>query len=843
MKKLLRSLLIIFGLIVLTMGALAYWLFYDLPDPATITDQFIIPSVRITDRHGRLLYDVVDANNGRQLNLPLEQIPATLKLATIATEDRNFYTNPGVDLEGITRAFWINLRGGEVLAGGSTITQQVTRNLLLPDERGERTVKRKLRESWLAWRVAREFNKDDILAMYLNQSYYGGLAYGVEAAAQTYFGKSAAELTLAESALLAGLPQTPALYNPLVNPEAAQERQTVVLGLMLKEGYITQEEYDIATTQPLQYTTKPYPISAPHFVMMIQAALDDLYTPEQLYNSGGLIVRTTLDLDWQTHAERIVAQQLERLNHPLNGTISHNADNAALVALDPHTGDLLALVGSPNFFDDEIAGAINMAITPRQPGSALKPLIYATGMDPQRPQPFTAATMFLDVQTTFTTSKGEPYVPVNFSRSEHGPVLLREALASSLNIPAVSALHTIGLENLLPALEDFGLQTFNNPDTYDLSFALGGGEVRLLDLTRAYASFANSGRRVEPRYILDITDVQGNIFYQAEPSPQIQILDSRVAWLISDILSDNTARSLSFGPNSVLNIDRTAAVKTGTTNDFRDNWTVGYTPDLVVGVWVGNADLEPMRDVTGLSGAGPIWHNFMRRVLTGAPNRPFVRPPGLSQTEVCVLSGLLPSDACPFTRPEWFIDGTAPRTIDRLYQRIMVDQQTGLLATAATPPENLTEKLVLDLPPEAHPWARANGITLLADLEIAGGVAAAPEETAVAQSTIIQRNPIWLTAPSNNALYRFSTELPPESQKIQLEALSDLPFATVTFWIDGEMVAELDRPPYATWWSLTIGPHTVWVEATTATGETFTSEPAFFEVNEPDDNEFNPQKP
>lgn len=838
-KKFRRLFLLICAVLLLATAALAYWLFHDLPSPSSITDQFIVPSVRITDRHGRLLYDVVDADNGRHLNLPLEQIPTDLKNATIATEDRNFYTNPGVDFEGIARAFWINVQGGEVIAGGSTITQQVTRNLLLPDERGERTVKRKLRESWLAWRVARAFEKDRILGMYLNQTYYGGLAYGVEAAAQTYFGKTAADLTLAESALLAGLPQTPALYNPLVDPQAAKERQEVVLGLMLKEGYITQEEHDIALYEPLQYAADPYPILAPHFVMMVQAQLDGLYTPAQLYESGGLVVRTTLDLDWQGHAERIVKQQLERLNQPLDGGLSRNADNAALVALDPQTGEVLSLVGSPDFFEDGIAGAINMAITPRQPGSALKPLIYATGMNPQRPHPFTAATMFLDVQTTFTTSKGEPYVPINFSRTEHGPVLLREALASSLNIPAVSALDTIGLDPLLSSLEDFGIQTFSEPDDYDLSFALGGGEIQLLDLTRAYAPFANGGRRVEPQLILDIANVKGEIIYQEAPAPQPQIVDERVAWLISDILSDNSARSLSFGPNSILNIDRTAAVKTGTTNDFRDNWTVGYTPDVVVGVWVGNADLEPMRDATGLTGAGPIWHNFMRRVLTGVPDRPFVRPRGLVQIDVCVLSGLLPGDGCPFTRPEWFIEGTVPVLPDTFYQQVAIDQQTGLLATAATTAENRLEKLVLVLPAEAHNWARANGLTLLADLESASGVTAVAS-TGQAENEPAPQNPIRLTAPSNNSLYRYSTELPPESQKIQLEAIGDLVFSEVSFWVDGEMAAELTAPPYVTWWPLALGPHMVWVEATTAAGEKFRSEPVFFEVNEPDDNEFDP---
>ncbi|MCA9980816.1 MAG: transglycosylase domain-containing protein, partial [Anaerolineales bacterium] len=528
-------------------GGLYGWLLADLPAPETMTERFVVPSVRITDVHGRVLYDIVDDTYGRQISLPLDEIPLTLQQATIATEDKNFYSNPGVDIWGIIRAFWINLRGREVIAGGSTITQQVARTLLLSDdERTDRTVRRKLRESWLAWRVARTFEKEEILAVYLNQMYYGGLSYGVEAAARTYFGKSASQLTLAESALIAGLPQAPSLYNPFVDPSAAKARQEIVLGLMLQEGFITQEAHDLAVREPLRYTAVPYPIRAPHFVMMVQQQLDDLYTPEQLYESGGLVVRTTLNLDWQSEAETAVAQQITRLNAPLNGGLSHNADSAALVAMDPTSGAVRALVGSPDFFDDEIAGSINMATEPRQPGSALKPLIYAVGMSPDRPDPFTAATMFYDVRTTFTTSKGESYVPVNFSRTEHGPVLLRTALASSLNIPAVAALDQLGVEETLARLADFGVAPPGAPEDYDLSFALGGGEVRLFDLTRAYAALANGGWRIEPYLIEQIETVGGETIYAPEPAGRERVLDERVAWLLSDMLSDDEARLLSF---------------------------------------------------------------------------------------------------------------------------------------------------------------------------------------------------------------------------------------------------------------------------------------------------------
>ncbi len=703
-------------------AAVGVWLFGDLPAPADISQRLVPPSVRIVDRNGRLLYDVLDAEYGRHTNLTLSQIPLTLQQATIATEDRNFYANPGVDVQGIARAFWINLRGGEVLAGGSTITQQVARNLLLDaDERADRSVRRKLRESWLAWRVARQLPKEEVLALYLNQMNYGALAYGVEAAAQTYFGKPAVDLTLAESALIAGLTQAPALYNPFTNPDAAKTRQLVVLDLMRKADFITQDAHDLAVRQPLQYAATPYPVNAPHFVMMVQAELDALFTPQQLYESGGLTVRTTLDLDWQQHAETILAEQLVRLNHPADGGPSHNAQNGALVALDVPGGEVRALVGSPDYFDAESGGAINMAIQPRQPGSALKPLIYAAALDAETPPVWTAATMLPDVRTAFTTNEGESYVPVNFSRDEHGPVLLRQALASSLNIPAVLTLDAVGVDAAVALAEEAGIHTLGDPDEYDLSFALGGGPVRLLDLTAVYGAFASGGYRVTPHLILDVTDAQGEVVYTAVPPDPVQVLDERVAWLISDILSDDEARLLGFGRNSLLNIGRTAAAKTGTTNDFHDNWTVGYTPDLVVGVWVGNATNEPMHDVTGLSGAGPVWHYFMRTVLAGQPDKPFAQPPGMVMVEVCALSGLLPTEDCPYRQREWFLAGTQPVEMDSFYQRVTLDRATGLLANAATPPERQVAQLALDLPAQFHPWARAEGLLLLDDLLLASG--------------------------------------------------------------------------------------------------------------------------
>lgn len=802
---------------------LSRWLFAGLPSPDAINDRLVMPSVRITDRNGRPLYDVLDANSGRHTVLALTDIPLPLQQATIATEDRNFYQNPGVDLWGIVRAFWINLRGREVLAGGSTITQQVARNLLLDaDERAERSLRRKLRESWLAWQVGRRLSKDDILALYLNQMYYGAMAYGVEAAAQTYFGKSAADLTLAESALLAGLTQAPATYNPFTDPEAAKARQLVVLDLMQRAGYLTAEQHDLAARQPLRYDAAPYPVHAPHFVMMVQAELDSLFSQADIYQSGGLTIRTTLDLNWQEQAEAIVAEQLERLNNPTDGTAPHNAHNAALVALDPHSGQLLALVGNPNYFDEANGGAINMALAPRQPGSALKPVIYAAALDPARPGgAFTAATMLLDVRTVFMTEKGEPYVPVNFDRNEHGPVLLRQALGSSLNVPAVLTLDAVGVDNALKLAADLGVPIPGDPTDYDLAIALGGGSVRLLDLTAAYAAFANDGSRITPHLILDASDATGRTVYTADPPQPVRILDERVAWLISDILSDDNARLLSFGQNSVLKLDRTAAVKTGTTNDFHDNWTVGYTPNLVVGVWVGNASNEAMNNVSGISGAGPIWHYFMRTVLAGTPEQPFQQPAGLLQVEVCALSGLLPTDACPYRKREWFIAGTQPAATDTFFQQVTLDGDTGLLANETTPLDHQTVSLALDLPPAAHPWAREQGLLLLDDL-----LQASQQATEIAAAS-----PLRLVSPDPNTLYRLSPTLPAEAQKLRLEAVAEgAGLLELTFWLDGELLARLDIPPYETWWQLTPGRHQLWAEARTTAGEQVSSSPITFEV-------------
>ncbi len=573
----------------------------------------------------------------------------------------------------------------------------------------------------------------------------------------------------------------------------------------------------------------PYPIEAPHFVLMVRALLDGILTPEQIYSSGGLVVQTSLDLDWQHKAENAVARQIENLKRSPDG-LGHNVHNAALVALDPATGEILAMVGNTDYFDEQHNGAINMALAPRQPGSALKPLVYALAFDPTQPAPWTAATLIWDVRTAFVTHDGRAYQPENYDLKEHGPVLARQALASSLNIPAVKTLDHIGLTNLFSLAQKLGITTLHDPENYDLSLALGGGAVRLLDLTAAYGVFANGGLRVQPVAIQSIRTLDGEPVYVAPRAQQPRVIDERVAWLISDILSDNQARLLGFGPTSALLLDRPAAVKTGTTTNFHDNWTVGYTPELVVGVWAGNASYEPMREVDGLSGAAPIWHQFIRSVLTGQPETPFQRPPGMTQVEVCALSGLLPSQACPYRRLEWFIDGTQPSQTDKFYKQVQVDPASGQLIDPPDPNRAGRWQTVLNLPPQAQTWAHTEGLTLLSDLQARSGSGSA-DGSSPGSSPALQ-----VISPPANSLYRLSATYDRQSQRIQLAAVGSVGLSQVSLWMDGQQLTSFSQPPFEFWLPLEVGEHQVWAQALDQNGAQIESPRISFKVLAPDDN-------
>ena len=664
-------------------------------------------STKIYDRQGGLLYELFDPQWGRRTKVPLDRISSYLNQATVATEDRYFYQHPGFDPLSIARALWYNVTEREIVSGASTITQQLARNVLLsPVERTQRTLSRKIREAILAAEITRRYPKDTILEIYLNDIFYGNLAYGIEAAAETYFGKSADQLSLAEAALLAGLPQAPALYDPYVNPDAAKARQAVVLGLMVEAGYVTPAQAEAAQAEELEYVPQRFPIRAPHFVMYVRQLLEQKYGVEALYK-GGLRVYTTLDPRLQALAERVAKEHVQTL-------AEKHVTNAALVALKPDTGEVLAMLGSVDFFDEEIAGQVNVALRLRQPGSSIKPVTYVAAFE----KGWTPATLIWDVPTEFPDGANPPYKPTNYDDKFHGPVLLRTALGSSYNVPAVKTLEFVGLPDMLTMAHRLGIISLDRPD-YGLSLALGGGDVTLFEMVGAYAAFANAGVRVPPVAIARVEDSEGRIIAETSP-PELggieggqgeQVISPQHAYLITHILADDQARTPAFGPDSVLKLSRPAAAKTGTTDDWRDAWTIGYTPDLVCGVWVGNSDNSAMDHVAGAGGGGHIWHNFMEEALAGTPPRDFARPSGIVTAEICTVSGSKPSEVCPKRGLEIFVAGTEPTDPGQdFHQLVKICTVTGQRATEFCPQDVVVEKYFEVYPEEYRWWAEQQGI-------------------------------------------------------------------------------------------------------------------------------------
>ena len=693
------------GLMLLSVALAAYaYVALQLPDPDNLAGRAAsFKSTKFFDRNGQLLYEMVDPAGGRRTIVKLDQISPYVRQATVATEDKSFYRHAGVDPASIVRAIWQNASEGEIVSGASTIPQQLARLVLLsPADRSQRTPRRKVKEAILAAEITRRYSKDAILQLYLNEIYYGNVAYGIEAAAETYFGKPAAGLNLAESALLAGLPQAPSAYDPLVEPQAAKSRQGDVLKRMVEEGYISAEQAKTAWAAPLHYAPPQADIVAPHFVNYVRQGLEAKYGPDVLYRSG-FQVYTTLDPALQAIGSRVTREHVEAL-------AARHVSNGALVAIRPNTGEILAMVGSIDFFDSTIDGQVNVAVRPRQPGSSIKPVTYAAALE----RGWTPATMILDVESKFPDGANPDYRPVNYDNQFHGPVLLRGALANSYNVPAVKTLQFVGLPAMLDMAHRLGIRSLNRPD-YGLSLTLGGGDVTLLEMVGAYAVLANGGRRAAPLAVLKIVDGQGHVVEDSQRQLQGQAVGSQVlsaqhAYLITDILADREARIPAFGARSALDLDRPAAVKTGTTNDWRDNWTVGYTPDLVAGVWVGNNDNTPMQGVSGLAGAAPIWHDFMEEALQATPVKPFPKPAALVNLEVCANSGTLPGPACPQRRLEIFVQTQLPPGPERdLNQRIRIDRTTGQFATESCPVEVVEERSFFVLPEEGRDWAERHG--------------------------------------------------------------------------------------------------------------------------------------
>jgi 1A family penicillin-binding protein len=695
----LTILLMLAAVLVMAGGMLGYfWIASQLPPAETLRSRsFQFATTQILDREGNLLWEIIDPTGGRRTTVTLNQIAPDLLKATIATEDRFFYVNVGVDPVAIIRAMYYNVSEGEIVSGASTITQQLARNVLLSqEERTEQSLSRKLKEAVLAVEISRRYTKEQILEIYLNQIYYGNLAYGIEAAAQTYFGKKSADLTLAEAALLAGLPQSPAGHDPYTNPDGALARRADVLRLMTEAGYITAAQAQAAGQEPLNLRPLDSTFAAPHFVNYVRQELEKIVPPEYIYQAG-LRVQTTLNPRLQAIAEEEVRTQVDAL-------AGRNVTNGALVALDTATGEVLAMVGSKDFRDESISGQVNMAVSPRQPGSTFKPITYLTAFEKLN---WTPSTLLMDVPVQYPDGAGGIYEPRNYDDKFHGPVSLRQALANSYNIPPLKTLEAAGIEAVLEMARRLGLTTLTRPD-YGLSLTLGSGEVPVIEMTGAFQSIANGGVRVPPTAILSLTDSFGRAIEPARPPAQA-VLRPEHAYLMTNILADNAARSLSFGPNSVLNLSRPAAAKTGTTNDFRDNWTIGYTPDIVTGVWVGNADRTPMNNISGLAGAGPIWHNFMERAHEGLPGRDFTRPEGIVEMEVCADSGTIPSPVCPERRREIFFREQPPLGPEYdMHQMIDIDRASGLRANEFCR-GNVESRYFQVFPPDGRQWALEHG--------------------------------------------------------------------------------------------------------------------------------------
>lgn len=640
------------------------WFSRDLPTPGKIVVSKYADATRIYDRKGVLLYSVYQDQN--RTYVPLDDIPKYLRESTISIEDKDFYKNPGLSPIGMIRALvnMVTLRGG--LASGSTITQQLVKNTLLT---AEQTLPRKVKEIVLAVQVDKKFSKDQILEMYLNNISYGSAAIGVEAASETYFGKKAKDLNLAESAFLAGLPQSPTRYSPFGGSDEKLYvgRTQAVLREMRENKYITktQETVALAEIKNHKFSRNETQIKAPHFVMWVKKQLEKQFG-EQYVMTGGLQVTTTLDYDLQKEAEKIVKEEVDKLK-------KYNATNAGALITNPKTGEILAMVGSKDYYDTEDGGAFNVVWqAERQPGSSLKPVIYAAAFE----KGYTPATLLMDVKTEFATDDpGKPYNPVNYSGKFTGPVQVRFALGNSLNIPAVKMLSLIGVKEAMQKGYDMGITnwepTTENMKNVGLSLVLGGRETTLYEEVTAYGALANKGVRQDLTSILKVTDPKGKKLLEFKKRDGRKVLSEEVAFLISHILLDNNARTQEFGPNSYLRIPgRTVSVKTGTTDQKRDNWTIGYTPSIVAGVWVGNNDNSPMNPAiaSGVTGASPIWHRLMTRALKDKPEEEFDIPSNVTAVQVDSLFGGT-SFGGQSTRTEYFVKGTEPTTTSSVYQR------------------------------------------------------------------------------------------------------------------------------------------------------------------------------
>lgn len=661
----------------------------DLPDVSSASDfnNELFESSAVYASNGELLGELV--GEGRRTLLKPEEIPQLIKDATIASEDASFYDNPGVDLWAFLRAVWLNVQGKGIVSGFSTITQQVVKNNLLSPEQ---SVERKLREVILAYRLSQKLTKDEILALYLNQNNYGNLAYGISAAAQTYFDKTPEALNLAEVAMLVGIPRAPSAENPFVNDVAARRNQHNVLDLMAKNRFVTPAAVTLAKRERLAFRPQSTALGpAPHFFNYVADYLAARYGPD--ISRRGWRIITTLDPLLQEQTESLAREHVQSLT-------GRNAGNSAVIVLNPNNGQILSMVGSIDFSDESIDGQVNMSVSPRQPGSSFKPITYLTALK----KGLTAASVLLDTPLSVPVENQEDYEPKNYDLKFRGPVTMRNALGSSLNIPAVRAQLLAGVPDTLATATDLGVSLQGGAERFGPALALGSGEVSLLEMAVAYGAFSNGGLLVESTPILKIEDSQGNLVSNPVVD-STRAISPELAYIITDILSDSKARIAGFGVNPHMEFDdKRVAIKTGTTNDFRDALTIGYTPQRVVAVWAGNADNTAMDDVSGARGALPLWRQVLDVSVAGLPYTDFKQPASLVTTEVDSVSGLLPSEYSPEVYKELFISGTQPVKRDTVHQPIRIHLPSGKRAGPDIPDNEVEVKVFPFLSSEGRAW-------------------------------------------------------------------------------------------------------------------------------------------
>lgn len=723
----------------------------------------------ILDRNGQRIASV----SGDSFGTPVRYVdlPNIIVDAVTSVEDRTFWKNPGLSLRGLTRALLIDVQSLSFRQGGSTITQQLIRITLKPKKR---TVFFKMREMWLALKLSASSTKESVLERYLSTAYFGQRAYGIVDASRTYFDQDISRLSLSQSALLVGLINAPTSLNPYKNKSGAIARRDLVLRSLLAQRTISEQEYSDAISEEIVLRHGAVERRAPHVVAW-------LLSSEQFQLEANTPLRTTLDLDLQTEAENIVRYQLEKLEEK-------NVTSSAVVVLSVKTGDILAMVGSADFSSIENDGQVNIALAKRQPGSALKPFTYALALE----NGMTPATTIADVESQFFTAEGNPYIPRNYDFDHHGLVRLRSALANSYNISAVRILEKVGVATLLQFLQSTGITTLTeSPEHYGLALTLGDGEVTLLELASAYGIFPRGGRTLIPKIL------QSDV-----PSEGTKVLSTESAWLIADILSDNLARLPEFGSSSPLNFDYPVAVKTGTTRNSRDNWTVGFTPSVIVGVWVGNADNSPMKGTSGVTGAGPIFHDVMEATRKYQEESIFSRPSSIIDREICAISGKRPTPLCRETIVEHFALGTEPKSDDDIYQELAVDTRNNLRASIDCPSVFTTKKVFTVFPQELRLWAKENGWNVPPDTY--SPLCSAPS-TATSHGTEV----VKIITPADGTSVLLDPLIPDDSEQILLSALAPAEINDGTWYIDGKKISTAHQPNFLIRWKPELGSHTV----------------------------------